>query len=203
MIIRTAEFIGSAAEHADCPKPAFPEYAFTGRSNVGKSSLINMLCGQNKLARISSMPGKTQLINHFLINKAWYLVDLPGYGFAKTGRANRLSWKKMITDYLLERKNLVTVFVLADANVEPQKSDLFFMEFLGSNSIPFVILFTKSDKAKKNYLSIAVNNYKKVLSGTWENLPLMITTSSNQSAGREEILNYIAETNKVFNQRSR
>ena len=150
MLIHTAEFTISAAQYEDCPKPAFPEYAFTGRSNVGKSSLINMLCSQKNLARISSTPGKTALINHFHINKAWYLVDLPGYGFAKTLRSERAKWKDMVTDYLLNRKNLMTVFVLVDINIEPQKSDFSFLEFLGTNSIPFVIVFTKSDKAKIN-----------------------------------------------------
>jgi GTP-binding protein len=198
VIIRTAEFISSAAKVSGCPAPAFPEYAFTGRSNVGKSSLINMLCGQNKLARISSTPGKTQLINHFLINKAWYLVDLPGYGFAKTSRTERGSWQKMVTEYLLNRKNLMTVFVLADVNVKPQKSDLAFMEFLGKNAVPFVILFTKSDKAKKNILSKAVSDYQKELGERWDELPQIILTSSKVNSGREEILSYIEKTNKIF-----
>ena len=198
MIIHSAEFIGSAAKFDDCPKPAFTEYAFTGRSNVGKSSLINMLCGQNKLARISSTPGKTQLINHFHINKAWYLVDLPGYGFAKTLRSERAKWKDMVTEYLLNRKNLMTVFVLVDINIKPQKSDFSFLEFLGTNSIPFVIVFTKTDKAKKIYLSNAIKNYEKELGEVWEALPLMLVTSYVKEAGREEILKYISETNKVF-----
>jgi GTP-binding protein len=198
MKVHIAEFTVSSARFEDCPKPAFPEYAFTGRSNVGKSSLINMLCGQNNLARISSTPGKTELINHFHINKAWYLVDLPGYGFAKTLRSERAKWKSMVTDYLLNRKNLMTVFVLADVNVPPQKSDLAFMQFLAENSIPFVILFTKTDKLKKFGLSESVRAYKKQLEETWEEFPPMITTSSIKKTGKEEILNYIEETNKVF-----
>ena len=203
MKISTAEFTISSAKYEDCPKQVFPEYAFTGRSNVGKSSLINMLCGQNKLARISSTPGKTELINHFLINKAWYLVDLPGYGFAKTLRSERAKWKTMVTDYLMNRKNMLTVFVLIDINVNPQKSDLSFMEFLGSNSVPFVILFTKADKAKKFFLSEATGIYKKELGETWDELPQMILTSSKNNSGREEILNYIEETNKVFKKSDR
>lgn len=198
MKVHTAEFTVSSARHEDCPKPAFPEYAFTGRSNVGKSSLINMLCGQNNLARISSTPGKTELINHFHINKAWYLVDLPGYGFAKTLRSERAKWKTMVTDYLLNRKNLLTVFVLADVNVEPQKSDLSFMEFLATNSIPFVILFTKTDKLKKFGLSESIRAYKKTLDETWEELPVSIITSAKEKTGQKEILNYISETNKIF-----
>jgi len=190
MKIQTAEFEISATRHEDCPKPVFPEYAFTGRSNVGKSSLINMLCGHQNLARISSTPGKTALINHFLINKSWYIVDLPGYGFAKTGRANRLLWKTMVTDYLLNRENLLTLFVLIDINVPPQKSDLSFMEFLATNSIPFVIIFTKTDKLVKYALTKNVSNYKRTLQEDWEELPHIIITS--------EILNYVSETNKVF-----
>src|SRR5258705_5111024 len=198
MIVHTAEFTISSARYEDCPKPAFPEYAFTGRSNVGKSSLINMLCGQNKLARISSTPGKTALMNHVDINKAWYLVDLPGYGFAKTLRSERAKWKNMVTEYLLNRKSLMTVFVLADINVPPQKSDLSFMEFLANNSIPFVILFTKTDKLKKYGLSEYINTYKKTLSESWEELPPIIITSAIEKTGQKEILNYIRETNKVF-----
>jgi GTP-binding protein len=198
MKVHTAEFTVSSARFEDCPKPAFPEYAFTGRSNVGKSSLINMLVGQNKLARISSTPGKTELINHFHINKAWYLVDLPGYGFAKTLRSERAKWKNMVTDYLLNRKNLMTVFVLADINVPPQKSDLSFMEFLAENSIPFVILFTKTDKLKKFGLAESVRVYKKKLEESWEELPVSIITSAKEKTGQKEIMTYIEETNKVF-----
>jgi GTP-binding protein len=198
MIIRLAEFLGSATKYADCPKPVFPEYAFTGRSNVGKSSLINMLCGKKNLARISSTPGKTTLINHFLINSSWYLVDLPGYGYAKSSRTERETWKKMVTGYLLNRKNLMTVFVLVDINVPPQESDFTFMKFLGSNSVPFVILFTKTDKARKSFLATAIRDYKKKLSTAWEEFPQMIITSSIRKSGREEIQGYIEETNKVF-----
>ena len=199
MLIRTAEFLRSSPDAKNLPVERLPEYAFAGRSNVGKSSLINMLCGKKNLARISSTPGKTTLINHFLINKSWYLVDLPGYGFAKRARTDRVKWKKMVTDYLLSRKNLATVFVLVDINVPPQESDLSFMEFLGSNLIPLVILFTKTDKAKKHFLTKAIRDYKKKLSAAWEELPTMLITSSITNSGREEILNYIGETNKVFN----
>ncbi len=198
MHIRTAEFLTSSADTRQLPSGNMPEYAFAGRSNVGKSSLINMLCGKKNLARISSTPGKTTLINHFLINESWHLVDLPGYGYAKTARTERAAWKKMVTEYLLSRKNLMTVFVLVDINVPPQESDLTFMEFLGSNSIPFVILFTKADKAKKNFLTKAINDYKKKLSAVWEEFPKIVITSSIKKSGKEEILSYIEGTNKIF-----
>jgi len=203
MQIRTAEFLRSAPDAKQLPSDNKPEYAFTGRSNVGKSSLINMLCGKKNLARISSTPGKTTLINYFLINDAWHLVDLPGYGFAKTSRTERAKWKKMVSEYLLSRKNLMTVFVLVDINVPPQESDLSFMEYLGSNSIPFIILFTKSDKARRNFLSAALKNYKEQLSESWEELPAMILVSSVNKSGREEILTYIEETNRVFASREK
>lgn len=198
MQIRTAQFLRSAPDAKQLPSGHLPEYAFTGRSNVGKSSLINMLTGKKNLARISATPGKTTLINHFLINDSWYLVDLPGYGFAKTSRTERAKWKKMVSDYLLSRKNLMTVFVLVDINVPPQESDLSFMEFLGKNSIPFVILFTKTDKAKKMFLKEAVGNYEEQLREVWEELPKMMQVSSHTQTGRDEILNYIEQTNKVF-----
>lgn len=198
MQIPTAEFLISSSDVKKLPSENLPEYAFTGRSNVGKSSFINMLCDKKNLARTSATPGKTTLINHFLINKAWYLVDLPGYGFAKTSRVERAKWKKMVSDYLLSRKNLMTVFVLVDINVPPQESDLSFMEFLGSKAVPFVILYTKTDKAKRNYLKEAVKNYEDKLSESWEELPKMILVSSINKSGRDETLRYIEETNKVF-----
>ena len=198
MQIRSAEFLRSAPDAKQLPSDSMPEYAFTGRSNVGKSSLINMLCGKKNLARTSGTPGKTTLINYFLINSSWHLVDLPGYGFAKTSRTERVKWKKMVSEYLLSRKNLMTVFVLVDINVPPQESDLSFMEYLGTNSIPFIILFTKSDKARRNFLTEALKNYKGQLSESWEEMPGMILASSVNKSGREEILNYIEETNRVF-----
>lgn len=198
MQIRTAEFLRSSDGTTPLPSDHLAEYAFAGRSNVGKSSLINMLCGKKNLARTSSAPGKTTLINHFLVNKSWYLVDLPGYGFAKTLRTERAKWKQMVSQYLLGRKNLVTAFVLVDINIPPQESDLAFMGFLGENLIPFVILFTKTDKAKKKFLSEAIKKYEKKMSATWEELPKMIPVSSINKSGREEILHYIEETNTVF-----
>ena len=196
MLIKSAEFVVSSTSFDKCPKTDLPEYAFIGRSNVGKSSLINMITGERNLAKISSTPGKTQLINHFIINKSWYLADLPGYGYAKISKETRSKWEKMIRGYLLKRKNLLTIFVLIDSRIEPQKSDMEFMEWMGANRLPFVIIFTKTDKLKKNELIKNIEYFNKSLQGSWEELPRMILSSTILSKGKEEILAYIEETNR-------
>ena len=196
MEIKTAEFTLSSPRESMCPKDDKPEYAFIGRSNVGKSSLINMLCGNKKLARTSSTPGKTLLINHFIINREWYLVDLPGYGFAKRSKKEVGRLDQMITGYILQREQLVNVFVLVDARHEPQKIDLEFINWLGSSGIPFSIVFTKADKLSKSQLSLNVEFYKKKLSETWEEIPPVFVTSSQDKTGKEELLDYIDSINK-------
>lgn len=188
----------SEADWRKCPPPNLPEYAFIGRSNVGKSSLINMLTNNKSLAKTSSKPGKTQTINHFLINKNWYLVDLPGYGFAKTSKTNREKWQKMISDYLLFRENLQLVFVLVDARLEPQRIDIDFMNNLGESGIPFTIIFTKTDKISSGKTMSNVQKMKNVLSETWEELPIMMKSSAVSTAGKEEILNFIEEINQQY-----
>lgn len=198
MKVKTAEFIMGNTELQKCPVANKPEYAFIGRSNVGKSSLINMLSGRRKLAKTSSTPGKTILINHFIINNEWYLVDLPGYGFAKRSKTERAKWEKMIKKYILNRTNMLTLFVLIDSRIEPQKIDLEFIEWLGISGIPFVIVFTKADKLKPAQLTANVENYKKKLQETWDEIPPSIITSSTNSTGRDALLDYIAVTNKVF-----
>lgn len=198
MIIKSAEYLQSEADWRKCPPPNLPEYAFIGRSNVGKSSLINMLTNNKSLAKTSSKPGKTQTINHFLINKNWYLVDLPGYGFAKTSKTNREKWQKMISDYLLFRENLQLVFVLVDARIEPQRIDIDFMNNLGESGIPFTIIFTKTDKISSGKTMSNVQKMKNVLSETWEELPIMMKSSAVSTAGKEEILNFIEEINQQY-----
>jgi GTP-binding protein len=194
MQIKQARFVISNTTHLKCPPPDMPEYAFIGRSNVGKSSLINMLTGRKSLAKISGTPGKTQLINHFIINEKWYLVDLPGYGFAKISKSIRQKWENMIWNYLINRTNLVTTFILIDSRLEPQKADLELISWFGKENLPFVMLFTKIDKLSKRQLFINVENYKKRLSEQWEELPLSIITSAKTGTGKEDILSYIAET---------
>lgn len=194
--IKTAEFIKSSSKLSECPNVKEPEYAFIGRSNVGKSSLINMLTGRNKLAKISARPGKTQLINHFLIDSKWYLVDLPGYGWAQVSKKEKAKWKIMINEYLEMRANLVSVFLLIDSRHEPQKIDLEFMQWMGESGIPFSIVFTKADKNGKNKTSSNVSLYRKVLKKTWEELPQMIISSSVSKEGRNEILDYIYQLNQ-------
>ena len=196
MNIKTAEFSLSAPMVSMCPKDTKPEYAFIGRSNVGKSSLINMLTNNRKLAKTSSTPGKTLLINHFIINNEWYLVDLPGYGFAKRSKKEVTKLNQMIQGYILQREQLVNVFVLIDVRLEAQKIDLEFIQWLGESSIPFTIVFTKADKLTANKVNANVAAYKKVLSETWEELPPMFVTSSEKKQGRDELLNYIEEINK-------
>ncbi len=198
MKINYADFVTSSAKWQQCPDPDKPEYAMIGRSNVGKSSLINMLTGRKKLAKISGTPGKTITINHFLINGEWYLVDLPGYGYAKRSKTERLKWEKMIRGYLLNRENMMSVFVLVDARHEPQKNDLEFINWLGMSHIPFVIVFTKADKLSKNQLEQSIARYKKTLLNEWEELPPMIITSSETGLGKDEMLKYIEENNRLY-----
>ncbi len=196
MDIRNAEFVISSPMVSMCPKDTKPEYAFIGRSNVGKSSLINMLCNNKKLAKTSATPGKTLLINHFIINKEWYLVDLPGYGFAKRSKKEIAKLEQMINGYILQREQLVNVFVLVDIRLEAQKIDLEFINWLGSSSVPFAIVFTKADKLNTTKVQSNVAAYKKVLMETWEELPPMFITSSEKKTGRDEVLDYIDQINK-------
>ena len=179
-----------------CPQTDLPEYAFIGRSNVGKSSLINMLTGRNKLAMTSSTPGKTMLVNHFLINKEWYLVDLPGYGFALRGKREMEKLWNLISHYVLEREQLTCLFVLIDIRHEPQQKDLDFFQFLGENGVPFAIIFTKADKITRQKIQTSVKAYLNVLSEMWEELPPHFITSSTSKMGRDEVLNYIDSINK-------
>ena len=197
MKIKTSVFVKSSSTNEQCPKPDRPEYAFIGRSNVGKSSLINALTERRDLAKTSSKPGKTQVINHFLINDAWYLVDLPGYGYAKVSQTDRKTWAEMINNYLFKRENLVCTFVLIDSRIEPQKVDLEFMEKLGSNGVPFALIFTKTDKLTATQLQIQLTNYKKTLQETWEDLPLIFVTSSISKQGRLDVLKQIEEWNQL------
>lgn len=196
MEVVKAEFVVSNATVEKCPKPDRYEYAFIGRSNVGKSSLINMLTNNKKLAKTAARPGKTQLINHFLINDMWYMVDLPGYGYARTSETARRQFEKMIRDYILKRENLVCLFVLIDSRLEPQKIDLEFMEWLGENEVPFAIIFTKIDKISRGRLTENLNKYKERLLETWEELPPILLSSSETKDGREEILDYIQSINR-------
>jgi GTP-binding protein len=196
MEIKKAEFTISAPMVSMCPKDTKPEYAFIGRSNVGKSSLINMLTNNKRLAKTSATPGKTLLINHFIINNEWYLVDLPGYGFAKRSKKEIAKLDQMIEGYILQREQLINVFVLVDVRLEPQKIDLEFIEWLGTSSIPFSIVFTKADKLSAGKVAQNVAQYKKVLMETWEELPPMFVTSSENKQGRDEVLDYIEQINK-------
>lgn len=200
MIVSSAEFVKSSQELNQCPQPDMPEFAFIGRSNVGKSSLINMLVDKKDLAKTSSQPGKTQLINHFLVNEEWYLVDLPGYGYAKTSMENRKKWRKMIEDYLLKRVNLLTVFVLVDSRLEPQKIDLEFINFLGENQVPITLIFTKTDKQSAKKTEESLERFKESLSEYWEELPEIILTSSEKRVGRDEVLETIENIIPFFNQ---
>ena len=196
MNIKTAEFSLSAPMVSMCPKDTKPEYAFIGRSNVGKSSLINMLTNNKKLAKTSATPGKTLLINHFIINKEWYLVDLPGYGFAKRSKKEVDRLDQMIRGYILQREQLVNVFVLVDIRLEPQKIDLEFIDWLGLSGIPFSIVFTKADKLSATKANQNVEAYKQKLLETWEELPPMFLTSAEKKQGRDEVLDYITEINQ-------
>ncbi|HEX8426059.1 ribosome biogenesis GTP-binding protein YihA/YsxC [Hymenobacter sp.] len=196
MQIREAEFLMSNTRVDQCPAPTLPEYAFIGRSNVGKSSLINMLTERRGLAKTSSLPGKTQLINHFLINKTWYLVDLPGYGYAKTSKVNRAAWTRMINYYLRQRPNLACVFVLIDSRHPAQKVDLEFMEMLGTEGIPFVMVFTKADKQSNSRTQQQVADYMKKMSENWDEVPQHFITSAEEKTGRDEVLAFIENVNR-------
>jgi GTP-binding protein len=199
MLITSAEFISSYADVKKCPASDKPEFAFIGRSNVGKSSLINMLTDSRHLAKTSATPGKTQTINHFLINKAWYLVDLPGYGYAKVNKTLREGFGMIIENYVVHRPNLSCLFVLVDARLEPQKIDLSFIEWAGGRGIPLSILFTKTDKLSKNELGKNITQYKKTLLTQWEELPPLILTSAEKRTGKEEILVFISDAIKRYN----
>lgn len=198
MVIKSAEFVISNSRVEKCPTTGLPEYAFIGRSNVGKSSLINMLTARKGLAMTSQKPGKTQLINHFIINDAWYLVDLPGYGYARLGKDSRDSLRRMIEDYVLERKELVLLFVLLDCRHEPQKIDLEFIQWLGEEGVPFALVFTKADKLSKGRLAANVEAYKAKLREEWEELPPIFVSSSEERMGRDELLGYIEEINTTL-----
>lgn len=200
MIVRSAAYIKSSTLITQCPADDKPEFAFIGRSNVGKSSLINMLTGFNRLAKISGNPGKTRTINHFLINNEWYLVDLPGYGYAKVPSDLRQKWIKATREYIFKRKNLVSLFVLIDSRLKPQQSDIDFMEFLGRSQIPFARVFTKSDKISRAELKKSVSHYDKEMLKSWEELPRTFIASSVSKTGKEEILGFIEESiNKLSN----
>jgi GTP-binding protein len=194
LIIKKVSFIKSSTMVKDCPPEPFPEFAFTGRSNVGKSSLINLITNRAKIAKTSSTPGKTQLINHFLINNSWYLVDLPGYGYAKMPKNERHKMMNMIREYVLGSERLVCLFLLIDIRLEMQKADREFLQFLGSKQVPFVLVFTKTDKLSKNQLSSNLDEYKKSLLVNWESLPDIFLTSALKNKGRDEILDFIKKT---------
>ncbi len=194
MTIKVARFLKSSTGLKGCPRDDLPEYAFIGRSNVGKSSLINMLTNRNKLAKTSSTPGKTQLINHFLINEEWYLVDLPGYGYARMPVAQREKMMKIIREYVLKRQNLVCLFLLIDARLEMQKTDRQFLHFLGSNRVPFALVFTKTDKITPMQVRQNIDQYKKTLLESWESLPPVFLTSALHKKGRGELLEFIQKT---------
>ena len=198
MVIKSAEFVISNSRVEKCPTTGLPEYAFIGRSNVGKSSLINMLTARKGLAMTSQKPRKTQLINHFIINDSWYLVDLPGYGYARLGKDSRDSLRRMIEDYVLERKELVLLFVLIDCRHEPQKIDLEFIQWLGEEGVPFSLVFTKADKLSKGRLASNIEAYTAKLHEEWEELPPIFVTSSEERVGRDELLGYIEEINTTL-----
>lgn len=198
MEIQSADFVISNTEVSKCPKPNLPEVAFIGRSNVGKSSLINMLANKKDMAKTSSTPGKTQLINHFLINKTMYWVDLPGYGFAKVAQTKRKQWTKMIWNYIEQRDNLLTLFVLIDSRHSPQSIDIEFIQSLGEKGIPFSILFTKTDKSTQKEVAANIDQYKRKLLEQWETLPAMFSTSAIKRGGRKEILAYMNELQTIW-----
>lgn len=198
MKIKSAEFIISNSDVSKCPNRPLPEYAFIGRSNVGKSSLINMLTNRKNLAKTSGRPGKTQLINHFLINENWFLVDLPGYGYARVSKKSKQTFQKFITNYFLNREQLISAFILIDIRHEPQKIDLEFMEWLGENAIPFSIIFTKADKLKPKAIERNVAAYQQALLQTWESIPPYFITSSASGTGKENLLDYIHQVNEDY-----
>lgn len=198
MLIKSANFVKSSSKWQECPDPNIAEYAFIGRSNVGKSSLINAMMNKKDLAKTSQTPGKTQLINHFLVNEEWYLTDLPGYGYAKVSKSQRKDFEKLITNYILNRKNLVNLFILVDIRHTPQKIDLEFMEWCAESGIPFSIIFTKADKLKPNAVTQNVETYQQKLLETWEELPELYITSAERKEGGENILNFIEHTNEYL-----
>jgi GTP-binding protein len=200
MIIKDAKFVVSNTDITKCPEDGKPEYAFIGRSNVGKSSLINMLTDRKSLAKTSGTPGKTQLINHFVINDEWYLVDLPGYGYAKTSKSNRSKWEKFISEYLTKRATLINIFVLLDSRLEPQKIDIEFMTWCAEEQLPFSMVFTKIDKLSSSALQKNLAAYKKEMLKQWAEMPPVFTTSAESKFGREKLLNYIAQINTDLKQ---
>lgn len=200
MIIKDAKFVVSNTDITKCPEDGKPEYAFIGRSNVGKSSLINMLTDRKSLAKTSGTPGKTQLINHFVINDDWYLVDLPGYGYAKTSKSNRSKWEKFISEYLTKRATLINIFVLLDSRLEPQKIDIEFMTWCAEEQLPFSMVFTKIDKLSSSALQKNLAAYKKEMLKQWAEMPPVFTTSAESKFGREKLLNYIAQINTDLKQ---
>ncbi|HRH48596.1 MAG TPA: ribosome biogenesis GTP-binding protein YihA/YsxC [Panacibacter sp.] len=201
MTIKQAVYVISSPSVETCPKPEKPEYAFIGRSNVGKSSLINMLCNKEGLAKTSSTPGKTKIINHFLINNAWYIVDLPGYGYAKISQSQRRQWEQMIENYLRKRENLVNVFILIDSRHTPQANDLEFVHKLGKWEVPFTLVFTKADKEKPTVVERHVKAFLDKLRETWQFLPRNFVTSITKKQGRDEILNFIDDCNKAVKEK--
>lgn len=200
MPIQQAEYLQSAVDWRKCPSPTLPEYAFIGRSNVGKSSLINMLTNNRSLAKTSSKPGKTQTINHFLIDKSWYLVDLPGYGYAGVSKTQREKWVVMIDQYLTQRENMQLVFVLIDSRLEPQNNDINFINKLGENGVPFALVFTKTDKISNSKVQRNVQLFKNKMLETWEEIPPYFLTSAETGKGREELCDYISELNAALQQ---
>ena len=203
MQINYVDFKGSFPTESQCPKDEKPEYAFIGRSNVGKSSLINMLMGRKNLAHVSGKPGKTQYLNFYLIDDSWYIVDLPGYGYAKISKTKRKEWEKMIQSYLVKRHNLQCAFILIDCNIPPQKIDIEFINWMGAARIPFLIIFTKKDKSKAEVVTSNIEAFRKSLLENWENLPQQFITSANTGEGRNDILEFIEELNlqsqKLYN----
>jgi len=195
MLIKSAEFVVSNSDVAKCPKDRLPEYAFIGRSNVGKSSLINMLMQRKSLAKTSGRPGKTQLINHFLINKNWYLVDLPGYGYARVSKSSKKVFQKFITKYFEKREQMILAFVLVDCRLEPQPIDLEFMQWMGESQVPFSIIFTKADKLKPNALKRNIEVYEQKMLEVWEEMPQYFVTSASNSEGRDELLGFLGKLN--------
>lgn len=198
MEIKIAQFVVSNTDVTKCPAPTLPEYAFIGRSNVGKSSLINMICERKNMAKTSGKPGKTQLINHFIINDNWYLVDLPGYGYASVSKDKKENWVAFIQEYILKRENLMCLMVLVDSRLEPQKIDLEFMDWLGENGISFVIVFTKTDKLSKTKTANNIKHYEEEMGKSWDELPQRFYTSAEKSIGKAELLNFIEDANKLF-----
>ncbi|MFC2107718.1 ribosome biogenesis GTP-binding protein YihA/YsxC [Bacteroidota bacterium] len=198
MIIKTADFLKSSPGIKDCPEKRLPEYSFIGRSNVGKSSLINLLVGNKRLAKISSTPGKTRLVNYFIINEDWYLVDLPGYGYAKSSKKSREKWGKMIHEYLLKRNTLVYTFILVDSRHKPQEIDMDFINWVGGSELPFVLVFTKCDKLSKTELNKNIKAYHDYLYKYWQELPMMFYTSTKDKRGKEDILEFIEKNNSML-----